>query len=99
MDYRIIWSPDALNHLEHLVRFISRDNPEAAARLGNDIISKVLLLENFPRLGKIFREAGRDTLREISVPPYRVFYEINDAGQQIEVISIWHGARSEPEIK
>jgi len=33
MDYRIIWSPDAMNHLEHLVRFISiwhgaRSEPE-----------------------------------------------------------------------
>jgi len=99
MDYRIIWSPEALNHLEQLVRFISQDNPTAAVKLGNTIIEKALLLSNFPRMGRVFREARRDALREISVPPYRIFYEINDAERQIEMISIWHGARQEPEIK
>jgi toxin ParE1/3/4 len=99
MDYRIIWSPEALNHLEQIVHFISRDNPAAAVRLGNAIIEKALLLSNFPRLGIVFREARRDALREISVPPYRIFYEINDAEKRIEIVSIWHGARQEPEIK
>jgi len=99
MDYRIIWSPEALNHLEQLVRFISQDNPTAAVKLGNAIIEKALLLSNFPRRSRIFREARRDTLREISVPPYRIFYEINDAEKQIEMISIWHGARQEPELR
>ena len=99
MDYRIIWSPEALNHLDQIVRFISRDNPAAAVRLGNAIIEKALLLSNFPRLGMVFREARRDALREISVPPYRIFYEINDAEKRIEIVSSWHGARQEPEIK
>lgn len=99
MDYRIIWSPEALTHLEQLVRFVSKDNPTAAAKLGDAIIEKVLFLSNFPRLGKIFREVGLETLREISVPPYRIFYEINDAGRRIEILSIWHGAREEPELR
>jgi toxin ParE1/3/4 len=99
MDYRIIWSPEALSHLEQLVRFIAQDNPVAAAKLGNAIIEKALLLSNFPRLGKIFREAGRNTLREVPVPPYRIFYEINDANKRIEILSIRHGAQQEPDIK
>jgi len=88
-----------LNHLEQLVRFISQDNPAAATRLGNLIIEKALRLSTFPRLGKVFHKAGREALREISVRPYRMFYEINDTRKQIEIVSIWHGARQEPEIK
>ncbi|HEV2694526.1 MAG TPA: type II toxin-antitoxin system RelE/ParE family toxin [Verrucomicrobiae bacterium] len=99
MDYRIIWSPEALSLLEHLVHSISYDNPAAAVKVGESIIEKVLLLSNFPRMGKIFREARRETLREIPAPPYRIFYEINDVKKQIEIISIWHGARQEPDIK
>ena len=99
MDYRIIWSPEALNQLEQLACFISQENPAASTKLGNAIIEKARLLSNFPRLGKVFREARRESLREFSVPPYRVFYEINDDQKQIEVISIWHGARQEPELK
>ena len=99
MDYRIIWSPEALTLLEQLVRFISHDNPAAAVKMGGNIIAKVLLLSDFPRMGEVFRKAGRETLREIPAPPYRIFYEINDAEKQIEIVSIWHGARQEPEIK
>jgi len=88
-----------LKHLEQLVRFIFHDNPTAAVKLGNAIIEKALLLSNFPRMGRIFREARRDTLREISVLPYRIFYEIKDAEKQIEIVSIWHGARQEPELR
>lgn len=43
MDYQIIWSPEALNQLDDLVGFISRNNPVAAEKLGNAIIEKILL--------------------------------------------------------
>jgi toxin ParE1/3/4 len=99
MDYRIIWSPEALNQLEQLVRFIAHDNPMAATKVGNVIIEKVLLLSNFPYLGKIFREVGLENLREIPVPPYRIFYEINEPEKRIEILAIHHGARQEPELQ
>ena len=86
-------------HLEQLVRFISDDKPEAAVKLGNAIIEKVALLSQFPRMGKVFRQANRDALREVSIPPYRIFYEVNDNVKHIEILSIWHGSRQEPELK
>jgi toxin ParE1/3/4 len=99
MDYRIIWSPEALSQLEQLVRFIAYDNPAAATKLGNAIIEKVLLLSNFPYLGKIFRGVGHEALREVPVPPYRIFYEINESEKRVEILTIHHGARREPELK
>jgi addiction module RelE/StbE family toxin len=99
MDYQIIWSPEALNQLGDLVRFISRDNPAAAEKLGNTIIEKVLLLAQFPEMGKKFGKLNRADVREVLVPPYRVIYQIHDQRKAISVLTIWHGARREPEIQ
>jgi plasmid stabilization system protein ParE len=56
------------------------------------------MLSRFPRFGKVFRNLRLDTFRETIVPPYRIFYEIDDPEHQIEIVSIWHGARQEPEF-
>ena len=98
MDYRIIWSPEALMQLGRVVRYIARDNPAAAEKVGNAIIDKCLVLGNFPRLGKVFRKMARDDIREISVPPYRIIYSISDNEKAIEILTVWHGARQEPEV-
>ena len=47
MDYKIIFSGPAIDDLENIVRFIARDNPEAAARFGGKLIGSVRHLSNF----------------------------------------------------
>jgi toxin ParE1/3/4 len=98
MDYRIIWSPEAIAQLGRVVRYMARDNPAAAEKVGHAIIEKCVLLADFPRLGKIFRKMARDDIREIPVPPYRIIYSINDGGKVIEILTVWHGARQEPDV-
>ena len=51
MGCKIIFSPQAISNLEFAVRFIAKDNPEAAVRSGNALIDRVAILENFPLLG------------------------------------------------
>ena len=48
MGCKIIFSPAAIADLESAVRFIAKDNPEAAVRVGNTLIEHVSILENFP---------------------------------------------------
>ena len=96
MDYQIIWSPEALNQLADLVGFISRDDPVAAEKLGNAIIEKVLLLAQFPEMGKKFRKLNRADVREVPAPPYRVIYQIHERNKTISITTIWHSARQEP---
>ena len=40
------------------VRFIARDNPTVAARVGNKLINKVAILQNFPQIGTPYSKAG-----------------------------------------
>jgi len=47
MGCKIIFSPQAIADLEAAVRFIAEENPNAAARVGNALIDRVAILENF----------------------------------------------------
>lgn len=99
MDYKIIWDDAAIHELGQIVRYIATDNQVAAERTGRKILEKVEVLVSFPRIGKVFSKLNRDDVREISVPPYRVFYHIKDVEQSVRILKVWHGARQEPEIR
>jgi len=99
MDYKIIWDDQAIEELRKVVRFIAPNNPAAALKTGEAILQKVEILGSFPRLGKVYSRLNRDDIREIPVPPHRIFYHIKDTERTVRILKIWHGSRQEPEIK
>ena len=53
MAFSIVWSPNALQDMEELYDFYAEKNLNAAARIHNQIIDEVTLLENNPMLGAL----------------------------------------------
>jgi plasmid stabilization system protein ParE len=53
MGWKIIFAPQALEELEQMVRFIARDDPQAAIRFGDYLVDRAESLTNFPELGTI----------------------------------------------
>ena len=98
MDYKVIWTDEAIADLRQLVAFISQDNPAAAARLGQTLIRKSMILASQPQMGRRLRKSPKDSIRELIVPPYRMIYEISAVEPIIYVRLLWHGARQEPRI-
>ena len=98
MDYKIIFSEPAIDDLEGIVRFISKDNQEAGARFGGKLIDSVRHLAKFPRFGRVVPEQKDENIREIISKRYRIFYRVKDEIRVVEVIRFWHAARGEPEI-
>jgi len=80
------------------LEYVAERNPDAAARLGAAILKAVGRLEQFPQLGHIFYKLGRDDVREIAVRPYRIFYRVVEQQRVVYVLTVWHGARQEPEF-
>ena len=99
MDYKVIWDDEAIEELGRAVRFIAPHNPAAARKTGETILKKAGNLGALPRLGKVFSKLNRDDVREIPVPPYRIFYHIKDTERTVRILKVWHGAQQEPEIK
>ena len=97
MACKLIWSPEALNDLRDIVRYIAIDNPEKAGSFGIALIGKVELLANFPEMGRVVPEHRNPSIREIIVRPYRIIYRLRDESGLIEILRVWHGARGEPQ--
>jgi len=98
MDYKIVWSERSLSNLQEIVQYIAEDNPLAAERMGDFIIKKSSLLAQFPELGSIFIKLRRPDIREIAAPPYRIIYQVLPKERIISILTVWHGARQEPDF-
>ena len=98
MDFKVFLSDEALSDLERIVAYIAPRNPDAAGRLGNQLLDAVLSLHTFPERGRSVPEFQRPELREIIFRSYRIIYRINDSDQSVEIIRLWHGARGFPHI-
>jgi plasmid stabilization system protein ParE len=98
MAFQIIWSEQAWDDLQAIVLFIAQDNPQVAETFGYQLISKVDVLPQFPRFGRMVPEENDETIREIIFRPYRIIYKLLEEKQTVAIARIWHAARGEPEV-
>jgi toxin ParE1/3/4 len=98
MGWQIIIAPSAQTDLSDIVRYIAQHNPDAAARLGFELIVRAENLTNFPELGRQVPEFHQPDLREIICRSYRIIYRLQHKDQKIEIVRFWHGARGFPHI-
>ena len=92
---KITWSPRALEDLRDAESHIRRDDPEAARRFGLKLIEKAETLASFPERGRVIRKFQDPMIREIFLGPYRIAYRIRRDPASVEIVRLWHGARSE----
>jgi len=91
MDYRVVWSPRALDDVESIASYISRDSTAHASAVVTKIIRATRTLRRFPFAGRIVPEFDDETLRERFVYSYRIIYRVQ--GQTITVAAVIHGKR------
>jgi toxin ParE1/3/4 len=96
MDFKIIWSDAAIADLQEIWAYLAQHDPQAAARIGRGILAHVRVLANFPYIGPAYPRGSGGALREIVVRPYRIFYDVREVSQSVEILHVWHGARDEP---
>ena len=58
MDFKVFLSREALNDLERIVDYIASHNPEAADRLGNQLLDLALSLGRLPERGEWYLKFG-----------------------------------------
>ena len=96
MGCKVIFAPQAIADLEEAVRHIAKDDPITAKRIGNALIDRVAVLENFPLLGPVY--AKRPGVRKLVSKPYIIFYRAILEEGRVDILRYWHGARGEPEL-
>jgi toxin ParE1/3/4 len=96
MEFKIIWSENAIGNLRDLCAYIASQNPEAAQRMGHGILDHVRVLATFPFIGPAYPRGTRGNLRMIVFRSYRIFYDVSEESRQVEILHVWHAAREEP---
>jgi addiction module RelE/StbE family toxin len=96
MGCKIIFAPQAIADLEEVVRYMAQDNPGAAVRMGDALIDRVAILENFPLIGAPYPK--RPGVRKLVSRPYIIYYRPRLETGCVDILRYWHGARREPEI-
>jgi toxin ParE1/3/4 len=88
---RLIWAPRAIAQLEHALAHIAEENPAAAWRTYDRIVSRADELIDFPELGPPGREPETRELVVLQTR-YVIVYRLSPG--LIEIAAVWHGKQS-----
>jgi len=86
---KVRYSPRAIEDLESIRRYITKDNPNAAWVVASFIRRSIAILEEWPYRG---RATELEDVRRLVVVnyPYVVYYRI---GEAVVILTVMHSAR------
>ena len=90
---KIVFSAHAKSDLLEIVRFISKDKPQAALNFADQIKNSVNKLAESPRVGRVVPEYSNESIRELIHGQYRIVYRIDRENNTIVFITVHHSKR------
>ena len=91
MDFKVVWSPEAVEDIESIVEYISGDSEFYASSVVTKIVDLGRSLCKFPLIGRVVPELNDESIRERFVYSYRVIYRIEK--RRILILAVIHGKR------
>ena len=88
---KVIWSDHALNDIEQISEYISKDSPDRAALFVGRLIDATDNLQEFQYSGREIPEVGNEAYREVIYGAYRVMHKIE--GENVLILAVVHSAR------
>jgi toxin ParE1/3/4 len=85
------WLPKALDDLESIAEYISKDSARYAENLVQKIFERAELLETNQLIGRMVPEFRRKNLRELIIGNYRIVYLVYT--YRVDVIRVHHSKR------
>jgi plasmid stabilization system protein ParE len=95
--YKVGLTEKARDDLGAAVRFLAEKSPEAALRVGDELLDAALSLAILPRRGSPVRR--RPGMRKLSHRCFLIFYQVNEAEQWVEIVRIWDGRRNPANLR
>jgi toxin ParE1/3/4 len=96
MAFQIVWTEPAVADLEDIIRYVADQDAVAAEKLRQLLISSVEVLTLFPLIGPVFEKDRTGQTREIVCRGYRIFYQVNEPVERVEILTVRHGRRQDP---
>ncbi|WOE76187.1 type II toxin-antitoxin system RelE/ParE family toxin [Alterisphingorhabdus coralli] len=92
MPFDLMWSRVAENDLDEIWYSIAVDDPDAADRQLDRILSVLLKLQDYPEMGRARDDIAPD-LRGIAKDNYLILYWANRKMEQVKIMRILHAKR------
>lgn len=86
MAYQVEWSPKALDDVEAIAVYISRDSASYAAAVVKKILDVTRSLSHCPSSGEVVPEFDDDSIRQQLAYMYRIIYRIK--GKTVTVAAV-----------
>lgn len=91
---KLVYTDEAVEDLKRLRAFIAVHNPSAAGRIATELVSKIELLPDFPRMGTPVEMAPvPDSIRDMVFGKYVVRYSVHVSA--IIILRVWHELEGE----
>lgn len=91
---RLVYTADAIEDLKRLREFIAAHNPTAASRIAAELIARLKVLPDFPKIGTPVQMAPvPDDIRDMVFGKYIVRYSVHT--NTIIILRVWHGLENE----
>jgi len=91
MARKLVWSPEAVEDIESIASYISRDSEYYARTVVSRLVSSAESIPENPEMGRVVPEMGDVHYRERFVHKYRVLYRIE--AERILIVAVIHGSR------
>ena len=75
---KIVWTEPAVEDLNRIAEYIALENHEAASRLLARIFERVEVVGDHPKSVRVPPELSGGYVREVVVPPCRIFYRLDE---------------------
>ena len=91
---KLVYTDEAIEDLKRLREFIAVHDPSAAGRIATELVSKIELLPDFPRMGTPVEMAPvPDSIRDMIFGKYVVRYSVHVSA--IIILRVWHELEGE----
>ncbi len=89
---QISFAVSALHDLEDVLAYYNEQAvPHVGKRLVAKVIKEIELLAAHPEIGRVVPEFGKDFLRELIRPPFRIVYRKDK--NNIRIVRVWRSER------
>jgi len=86
---KISYTPESIDDLKKLRKFIETKNPSAAQRIATSLLKGISQLKTFPYLGVEVQQAPNpEMVRDLIIGNYIARYLIRS--NKIDILRIWH---------
>ncbi len=87
----VVWTDPGTENLKEIVEYLAQYSPAKAETVSAQLLRAAERLEQFPLMGRVVPEFGRESLRELIVRPYRLIYQ--NHADECQIVAVIHSSR------